>query len=139
MSSIETLLTSYLASSTPGEAEAIHTQIELECFRSGMGSDRLREIEAAEQQVNRRFTAQTISTTFIDEHFGHATEVRVLACETLIGLRHAVRDLNPGRIDIFSDHDCTGLVCGMSAKLLKVYKAYTGYFAVVEVSITRDV
>lgn len=93
--------------------------------------------EAVEQE--RRDREPTISSELhIEEHYGTTTSIRTVTTRTLLDLRRYVRDHN-GTIPIYSDYDCTGLICGMGCKMLKIYKTYAGYTAVLECSVTRDV
>lgn len=76
----------------------------------------------------------------IDDDMGTETYIRTIRGPSLLGIRRVVRELNPGRIPIYSDYDCTGLVCWQGCKFLKVYRCYTGFYvAVVEITISRDV
>lgn len=76
----------------------------------------------------------------VDDDMGTETYIRTIQTETCLGLRRAVRELNPGRIPIYSPYDCTGLVCWQGCKLLKVYRAYSGFYVgVVELTVSRDV
>ena len=75
----------------------------------------------------------------IDDDYGSETFIRTIDCSTLLGLRNAVRELNCGHIPIYSDYDCTGLVCGQWCKFIKIYKRGAGYVAVVEITVSRDV
>lgn len=75
----------------------------------------------------------------IDDDYGTETYIKTIFATTMLGIRRAVRELNPGSIPIYSDYDCTGLVCGQSCKLLKIYLTGRGYTAVVELHVTRDV
>lgn len=77
---------------------------------------------------------------YVEDDMGSRTDIRTIYAETLLGIRRAVRELNPGRIPIYSDYDCTGKLCFQGCKLLKVYKTYSeGYVAVVEIRKTFDV
>lgn len=75
----------------------------------------------------------------IDDDYGSETYIKTIFTETLLGLRNALRELNPGTIPIYSDHDCTGLVCGQWCKFIKIYKSGRGYIGVVEITVSRDV
>lgn len=75
----------------------------------------------------------------IDDDYGSETFIKTIDSQTLLGLRRAVRDLSPGTIPIYSDYDCTGLVCGQWCKFIKIYKHGRGYTAVVEICVSRDV
>lgn len=76
----------------------------------------------------------------IDDDMGTDTYIRTIRTETLLNLRRALRELNPGRIPIYSPYDCTGLVCWQGCKLLKVYRCYAGFYVgVVEITVMRDV
>lgn len=75
----------------------------------------------------------------IDDDYGSETFIRTIDCETLLGLRNAVRELNCGTIPIYSDYDCTGLVCSQWCKFIKIYKTVAGYCALVEITVSRDV
>lgn len=75
----------------------------------------------------------------IDNDYGSETFIKTIDAPSLLGLRRAVRELNLGTIPIYSDYDCTGLVCGQYCKFLKIYKAGHGYVAVVEITVARDV
>lgn len=75
----------------------------------------------------------------IDEDYGTEIYIRTIFAQSCLGLRRAVRELNPGHIPIHSPYDCTGLVCAKTCKFLKIYKTGRGYTAVVEISVTRDV
>lgn len=75
----------------------------------------------------------------IDDDYGTETYIKTICAESLLGIRRAVREMNPGSIPIYSDYDCTGLVCGQSCKMLKIYRTGRGYTVVVEISVTRDV
>lgn len=138
--SLETLLTSYLASSTPGEASDRWTALDVHVGLHGWETNQQRDqIDIAAVRVRRRFTPDLMSSTVVNGDYGSETQVRIYSCLSLIGLRHLVRDMNPGSIEINSPYDCTGLVCGMGAKFIKIYRYGSYYMAVVEVSITRDV
>jgi hypothetical protein len=77
---------------------------------------------------------------YVEDDMGSRTEIGTVYSETLLGIRRAVRELNPGRIPIYSDYDCTGKLCFQGCKLIKVYKTYSeGYVAVVEIRKTFDV
>jgi hypothetical protein len=76
----------------------------------------------------------------IDDDMGTETHIRTIRSESLLGIRRAVRELNPGTIPIYSDYDCTGLVCAQYCKMLKIYRCYSGFYvAVVEITVARDV
>lgn len=75
----------------------------------------------------------------IDEDYGTETYLRIVHTTTLLALRRAVREANPGRIPIYSPYDCTGLVCCQTCKIIKIYKTSVGYSSVVEMCVTRDV
>lgn len=75
----------------------------------------------------------------ISEDYGTETYVRRVYADTMLELRRWVRECNPGAIPIYSDYDCTGLVCGQSAKFIKIYRTHGGYTALVEIAVTRDV
>jgi hypothetical protein len=76
----------------------------------------------------------------VEDDMGSRTEVKAIYSETLLGIRRAVREMNPGHIPIYSDHDCTGRKCFQGCKLLKVYKTYSeGYAAIVELRTGFDV
>lgn len=75
----------------------------------------------------------------IDDDYGTETYIRTIDATTLLGLRNAVRELNLGHIPIYSDYDCTGLVCGQWCKFIKIYKVGAGYCALVEICVSRDV
>lgn len=77
----------------------------------------------------------------VEDDMGTRVNVHTLRCYTLLGIRRAVRQCNPGHIPIYSDYDCTGRLCYQSAKLLKIYKPYgnEGYVALLEVRSTFDV
>jgi hypothetical protein len=75
----------------------------------------------------------------IDDDYGTETYIKTIFTESLLGLRRAVRELNMGSIPIYSDYDCTGLVCGQWCKLIKIYKTGRGFTAVVEITVSRDV
>lgn len=75
----------------------------------------------------------------IDDDYGSEVYIKTIDCETLLGLRNAVRELNCGHIPIYSDYDCTGLVCGQWCKFIKIYKTSAGYCALVEITVSRDV
>lgn len=79
------------------------------------------------------------SKLHIADDYGTETYIKTVYCESFLGFRNALRDLNPGHIPIFSDYDCTGLVCAQWCKLLAVYKTGRGITGVVEISVTRDV
>lgn len=76
---------------------------------------------------------------WIDDDYGSSTMIRTIYAESLLGIRRAVRELNPGSIPIYSDYDCTGKVCFQGCKMLKIYKVGRGYTTVVEITVTRDV
>lgn len=77
---------------------------------------------------------------YVEDDMGHRTEVKAIYSETLLGIRRAVRELNPGRIPIYSEYDCTGKLCFQGCKLLKVYKTYSeGFVAIVEIRKAFDV
>lgn len=77
---------------------------------------------------------------YVEDDMGSRTEVSTLYSSTLLGIRRGVRELNPGRIPIYSPYDCTGKLCFQGCKLLKVYRTYVGqYVAVVEIRKTFDV
>lgn len=140
MSSIETLLTSYLASSTPGEANARYYAIIGHIEQHGRTSGALdQRLEDAELEVNHRFEVQVLSETVIDDDSGTTAKIRVMACPTMIGLRREIRLMNPGHIDTGCEHDCSGRICSMSAQLLRFRRSGNGYVAVVEWTIGRDV
>lgn len=76
----------------------------------------------------------------VEDDMGYRTDVQMLYSGSLLAIRRAVRELNPGHIPIYSDYDCTGKLCFQSCKLLKVYRQYAGGFvAVVEIRKTFDV
>ena len=75
----------------------------------------------------------------VDDDYGTETYIKTIDAETMLELRRAVRELNCGHIPIYSDYDCTGLVCGQWCKLLKIYKVGAGYCAIVEICVSRDV
>jgi hypothetical protein len=77
---------------------------------------------------------------YVEDDMGSRTEIKTIYSDSLLGIRRAVREMNPGRIPIYSDYDCTGKKCFQSCKLLKVYKTYSeGYVAVVELRASFDV
>lgn len=78
---------------------------------------------------------------YVEDDMGTRINVHTLRCYTLLGIRRAVRRCNPGRIEIHSPYDCTGLLCHQSAKLIKIYRPYgnCGYVALLEVRSTFDV
>lgn len=91
-----------------------------------------------EENRHRAFVSQDCLR--IDDDMGTETYIKTIRCDTLLGIRRAVRELNPGSIPIHSPYDCTGLVCHQSCKFLKIYRCYTGFYvAVVELHVTRDV
>lgn len=75
----------------------------------------------------------------IDNDFGTEIFIRTIRTHSMLAMRRALRELNLGTIPIYSDYDCTGLVCGQWAKFLKIYKSEGGYIAVVEITVNRDV
>lgn len=76
----------------------------------------------------------------IDDDMGTETYIRTIRSQSYLGIRRAVRDMNPGRIPIYSPYDCTGLVCWQGCKFLKLYRCYAGFYvAVVELTVSRDV
>jgi hypothetical protein len=99
--------------------------------------------EAAEAEEEARYAARAIVSEAllpIDDDMGTESYIKTIRCDTLLGIRRAVRELNRGSIPIYSDYDCTGLVCAQYCKFLKIYRCYSGYYvAVVELSVTRDV
>lgn len=136
----DALFTSYLASSTPGEANARYYAIINHIAEHGRTSNALDErLEAAEREVNQRFEVAVLSDTLIFDDVGITTKIRVMACPTMIGLRRDIRLMNPGHIDTGCAHDCSGRVCFMGAKLLHFRRSGNGYVAVVEWTIGRDV
>jgi hypothetical protein len=76
----------------------------------------------------------------IDDDMGTETYIKTIRSQSYLGIRRAVRDLNPGHIPIYSPYDCTGLVCWQGCKFLKLYRCYAGFYvAVVELTVSRDV
>jgi hypothetical protein len=77
---------------------------------------------------------------YVEDDMGSRTDVFAIYSGTLLGIRRKFRELNRGRIPIYSPYDCTGLLCWQGAKLLKVYRNYAGdYVAIVEVRRSYDV
>jgi len=76
----------------------------------------------------------------IDDDMGSRTSIRTITSSSLLSIRRTIRDLNPGRIPIYSDYDCTGLLCYQSCKIIKLYRSYAGeYVALVECHAAHDV
>jgi len=75
----------------------------------------------------------------IDDDYGSETYIKTVFCQSFLGFRNAIRELNCGSIQIYSDYDCTGLVCGQWCKLIAVYRTGRGITGVVEITINRDV
>lgn len=95
-----------------------------------------------EEEDRRREIPVHVSDTklSIDDDMGTETYIRTIRTQSYLALRRAVRELNPGRIPIYSPYDCTGLVCWQGCKFLKVYRCYAGFLVgVVEITVTRDV
>jgi len=91
----------------------------------------------AEFQPAEPIMSQTRLT--IDDDYGTEVFIRTIYTETLLAMRNAVRELNCGTIPIYSDYDCTGLVCGQWCKFIKIYKTGSGFTALVELTVSRDV
>lgn len=76
----------------------------------------------------------------VDDDMGYVTTIRALYGDTFLSLRRAVREMNCGTIPIYSDYDCTGLLCGQWCKFIKVYRAYGGkWIGIVEIRRSYDV
>lgn len=75
----------------------------------------------------------------IDDDYGTRRSIKTVQTETFLGLRRALRELNCGTIPIYSDYDCTGLVCGQWCKLIAIYRVDHFYIGVVELTVARDV
>lgn len=71
--------------------------------------------------------------------YGSETYIRTVHSDSFLQFRRALRDLNPGHIDIYSPYDCTGLICSQSCKLLSVYLIDGYVVGVVELNVQRDI
>lgn len=75
----------------------------------------------------------------IDDDYGTRRSISTVQTQTFLGLRRALRELNPGHIPIYSPYDCTGLVCHQRCKLIAIYRVDGFYIGVVELTVSRDV
>jgi hypothetical protein len=86
--------------------------------------------------------AASVRSFQIDEHFGTTTTIMVVHAKSRRALSRRVADLNPGHIDTGCGHDCSGRVCGQSARLIRAYRSsWNGgeWVGVVECSVSIDV
>jgi hypothetical protein len=143
MGTIDSLIEHYLASSTPGEANRLWNDIERQSWRDaqdGKPVDQARLTAVFNQVVDRFEWRYMQPAVAVEGGYDCETSIVMISSPTFIGLRRGIRDLNPGSIPIDSPHDCTGRVCGRSAKLLSIYSNGGHHWVgVLEATVTRDV